>query len=131
MKLQQKTIERLREMINEETEYRSGPNLIQFFNQLGFKDSYGQGFPSRWIYTEDRLKSINGTKKIEECISKLFAPVNYIGRFEELDKFIDDLNQYLSFDGYKVIRQGKNIRITTSDEDITLKEKVVVSEDEF
>jgi len=43
MILCKKTLEFLREMINEKTEYRSGPKLVQFFNDLGFKDSYGQG----------------------------------------------------------------------------------------
>jgi hypothetical protein len=119
MKLQQKTIEKFRQLINEETEYRSGPSLVAFFNELGFNDSYGQGFPSRWAYTEDRLKAINSTKKMEECVKKIFAPVNFIGRFEELDKFITDFNQYLSFDGYKILRSGKTIRLITVDEDIT------------
>ena len=45
MILQKKTLEKLRNLINEETEYRSGPKLVQFFNELGFNDTYGQGFP--------------------------------------------------------------------------------------
>lgn len=49
MKLSSKTLEKLRNLINEETDYRSGPKLVEFFNQFGFHDSYGQGFPSRWI----------------------------------------------------------------------------------
>jgi len=48
MKLQQKSIEKLRQLINEGTEYRSGPTLVLFFNEFGFKDLYGQGFPSRF-----------------------------------------------------------------------------------
>lgn len=43
MQIQQKTLEKLRNLINEETEYRSGPLLVQFFNDLGFNDAYGQG----------------------------------------------------------------------------------------
>ena len=53
MIISQKTIEKLRELINEETEYRSGSKLVAFFNQYGFRDVYGNGFPSRWIYTEE------------------------------------------------------------------------------
>ena len=47
MKLQQKTLEKLRNLINEETEYRSGPKLVDFFNDLGANDTYnrGGGFP--------------------------------------------------------------------------------------
>jgi hypothetical protein len=112
MILQQKTLEKLRDLINEETEYRKGHQLVKFFNELGFKDEYGQGFPSRWIYTDEKLRAINGKPEIDKCIKKVFAPVTYIGRFGELDKFIRDFNQYLAFDGWKVERQDKEIIFT-------------------
>ncbi len=116
MILQKKTLEKLRGLINEETEYRSGPKLVQFFNELGFNDTYGQGFPSRWIYTDEKLSKINGTPELDKCIKNLFAPVNFIGRMGELDKFIDEFNQYLVFDGWKVIRKGKEISFVKADE---------------
>ena len=106
MHLHKKTLEKLRDLINEETEYRSGPKLVQFFNELGFNDTYGQGFPSRWMYTDEKLSIINGTPELDNCIRNLFAPVNFIGRIDELDKFISEFNQYLAFDGWKVIRKG-------------------------
>lgn len=68
MKLNSKTLEKLRELINEETTYRSGSKLVEFFNKFGFEDEYGQGFPPRWQYTDERLNSINGTPSIEKCI---------------------------------------------------------------
>ena len=80
MILQSKSLEKLRLLINEETEYRSGRQLVQFFNELGFNDSYGQGFPSRWAYTDERLAKINGTPELDKCIKKLFSPVNFIRR---------------------------------------------------
>jgi len=109
MILQKKTLEKLRNLINEETEYRSGPKLVQFFNELGFNDTYGQGFPSRWMYTDEKLSELNGTPELDKCIKNLFAPVNYIGRIKDLDNFIKEFNQYLAFDGWKVIRNGKEI----------------------
>lgn len=37
--------------------YKSGPKLVNFFNQFfGYSDVYQQGFPSRWAYTYN-LKS--------------------------------------------------------------------------
>ena len=109
MILQKKTLEKLRNLINEETGYRSGPKLVQFFNELGFNDTYGQGFPSRWMYTDEKLSELNGTPELDKCIKNLFAPVNYIGRIKDLDNFIKEFNQYLAFDGWKVIRNGKEI----------------------
>jgi len=109
MILSQKTLESLREMINERTEYRSGPKIIQFFNALGFNDTYGQGFPSRWMFTDDRLSKINGTPKIDECIRRTFAPINFVSRIGELDQLIGDFNQYLAFDKWRVERRGAEI----------------------
>lgn len=109
MYLQTKTLEKLRDLINEETQYRKGHELVKFFNELGFSDIYAQGFPSRWIYTDEKLSKLNGTADMDKCIRKVFAPVNYIGRFGDLDKFLKDFNQYLAFDGWKVERRDKEI----------------------
>lgn len=111
MKLNSKTLEKLRNLIILETGYRSGPDLVSFFNQLGFKDTYGQGFPSRWKYTDDRLNAINNSERICECITILFSPINYIGKEDDLNRNLEDFNKYLDFDGYKVIISGKKVRI--------------------
>lgn len=109
MILSSKTLESLRDMINERTEYRSGPKLVQFFNQLGFSDTYGQGFPSRWVFTDDRLSRINGTPELDECIKRLFAPVNFIGRIQDLNEHINEFNKYLAFDKWRIVRNGAEI----------------------
>lgn len=109
MILCKKTLECLREIINEKSEYRSGPKLVQFFNELGFSDSYGQGFPSRWLFTDERLAKINGTPAIDQCIRNTFAPVNFVGRIQALDLLIKEFNQYLAFDKWKVVRQEADI----------------------
>jgi hypothetical protein len=109
MILQKKTLEKLRDLINEKTEYRSGPQLVSFFNDLGFKDKYGSGFPSRWIYTDEKLVKINGHPEIDRCIKNLFSPVNFIGRFQELDRLIDEFNEFLAFDKWKVVRNNSEI----------------------
>lgn len=109
MILTEKTLEKLRLIINEETEYRSGPKLVQFFNNLEFTDSYGQGFPSRWVFTDEKLSQINGTPQLDICIKKVLSPANFIGRADELDQHIADFNQYLAFDKWKVIRDSTEI----------------------
>lgn len=133
MILQQKTLEKLRELINEETQYRKGYEIVNFFNQLGFNDTYGQGFPSRWVFTDEKLKQINGSPEIDKCIKILFAPVNYISRFKELDAFIADFNQYLAFDGWKVVRDKTEIKFKkASDIDFEDSESITeLKEDEF
>lgn len=111
MLLSQKSLEKLRLLINEETEYRSGPEIIKFFSNFDYQDQYQQGFPSRWIYTDSRLNNINSTGKIKICIQQLFSPVNFINDFEKLDALISEFNQYLQFDKYKVLRSNTKIEI--------------------
>jgi len=133
MEISQKTIEKLRTLINEKTEYRSGPKLVSFFNDLGFNDVYSQGFPSRWMYTDEKLNTINGTADLEKCIKKLFAPMNYINRIDELDKYIEDFNQYLVFDKWQVDRDNEKITFKRKNE-VALKSsgnKESISENEF
>lgn len=131
MTINDKSIEKLRNLINEETEYRSGPKLIAFFKDLGFNDSYGQGFPSRWKYTDDRLKHINGSPELDKCIKKLFNPVNFIGKISELDNYIKDLNQYLAFDKWQVIRDNTVITFKKADKVKLHDDKVEEKADDF
>lgn len=116
MILQQKTLEKLRDLITHETEYRGGPALVSFFNSLGSKDTYGQGFPSRWKYVDIKLAPMNGTPQLDQCIKKLLSPVNFVARIADLDKLITDFNQYLVFDGWKIIRESKEIRFARAAE---------------
>lgn len=131
MILQRKSLEKLRLLINEETEYRSGPELVQFFNDLGFDDSYGQGFPSRWMYTDEKLAKINGTPELDKCIKNLFSPQNFISRIKELDNFIKDFNQYLAFDKWKIVRNGIEITFTKLDHIDIDEPTPALSEDDF
>lgn len=112
MLLGKKTLEKLRIIINgdgKEKDYRSGAKLVEFFNNLGFNDVYGQGFPSRWYYTDICLEKINGTPELDKCIKNTFAVINYIGRIAELDALIADFNQYLAFDKWAVVRDNNEI----------------------
>lgn len=131
MILSSKVLEKLRDLINEETEYRSGPKLVKFFNNMGFNDVYGNGFPSRWIYTDEKLKKINGTPSLDKCIKELFSPVNFIGRYDELDSFIESFNQFLAFDKWKVIRNNADISFVKVDEVVIEPTTVDNDEDQF
>lgn len=131
MNVSQKTLEKLRNLINEETEYRSGSQLVDFFNNLGFKDVYGQGFPSRWFFTDEKLNSINGTADLDKSIGNVFAPINFIGRIEELDDFIKDFNQYLAFDKWQVVRDNESITFIKKDRVVIEPTPAMSNEEDF
>lgn len=117
MNLNHTTLQQLREFINQVIEHRSGPRLVEFFNRLGFSDTYEQGFPSRSKFTDSKLLELNNTPKIEACISLLFSPNNYIGKYNELDRHISKFNEYLDYDGYQITREGKKVIIKSTREE--------------
>lgn len=135
MILCKKTLEELRKIINGDgtDDYKSGPKLVDFFNKLGFNDSYGQGFTSRWVFTDCKLQEMNGTPAIDECIKSIFAVNNYIGRVAYLDEKIVKFNQYLAFDKWRIIRINEKINFEKLDKIIIEnKEKTSeMSENEF
>lgn len=133
MILQQTTLEKLRDLINEKTEYRSGPKLVEFFNQLGFRDQYCQGFPSRWIYTDEKLKAINGTPELDKCIKMAFSPIRFVGRINDLDSLIAEFNQYLGFDKWMIRRDNDQIVICKNENgpDLNSSKKNEQTEDAF
>ncbi|TXD98402.1 hypothetical protein ES754_05655 [Psychrobacter frigidicola] len=115
MNLNTKSLEKLRMLINEETSYRKGFQLVDFFNSLGFNDIYGQGFPSRSIYTNQKLEIINGTPRMEQCIKAVLYPASFIDKLEHLDECIETLNKYIAFDKWKVIRNSADINFQRLD----------------
>lgn len=88
--------------------YRSGPQLINFFNPFfNNKDSYGQGFPSRWNYTKDKLLALNGTELLLLAVESALDPRIFLGTTFSSEEIVSELNQYLEYDGWHIIRSGK------------------------
>lgn len=123
-KLSDKTLSQLQHIINE-LQYRKGSELVQFFNRLGYNDSYGQGFGSRGVYTQYKLVEINGSPEMDKCIKNAFSPVDFIANFQLLDETISNFNQYLSFDGWIVVRNGKEINLKRVDDTYFVKLKKI------
>lgn len=96
-----KTIDYLKGIItgdSQKTEYLSGPKLVEFFNNFGFSEDDVQGFPSRSLYTENKLKELNKNGKVKDVIEYYFSPINFIENEKLLATLINELNKYLSFD---------------------------------
>lgn len=141
MLLNPKTLEQLRIIINGDgtDDYRSGSALVTFFNELGFSEDYWkksreEGFPSRWIYTDEKLKKINGTPELDKAIKNVFAVQNFIGRISILDNLISNFNQYLAFDKWSVIRNNDIITFKKIDTIIIEnddKQNIEINKDDF
>jgi hypothetical protein len=109
MKISEHTISSLSSIITGDggiAPYRSGPQLITFFNQFGSEEEYGSGFPSRWYYAEEKLREFNDSPKMELIVMASVDPRHFIGTEYAVEKAVDHINQFLEYDKYEIIPDG-------------------------
>lgn len=130
MKVANETIEELVQVINE-SHYRKGQELVDFFNQFGFDHTYinVQKAGSRGNYTRDVLNSINGTAKLDSIIKQAVHPRNYINAQVKVEEIVDHLNKFLVYDGYEIERKGSlyEIKYNNPQQGGTLKNLIFAS----
>jgi hypothetical protein len=110
MKISERSISALAKIVTGDSQispYRSGPVLVKLFNELGSNDVYGQGFPSRWYYAEEKIRSMNNTQRLQPLISEIFDPRDWHDFQKPREDAIAYLNDYLVHDGYEIIQDGK------------------------
>lgn len=111
MKLSEYSIEFLGTVITGDIQglpYRSGPQLVKFFNQFGAGDVYptGGGFPTRRIYAQDKVRELNGSAVLKEVIAKVVDPREFSRAEKSVEDAVALLNDNLKYGGYEVVRDG-------------------------
>lgn len=104
MKLSAKTLERLNEIITGDTPaspYRKGYQIVNFFNDFGEVDLYGQGFPARPAYVREKLDKFNGTDTMKGIVCAAFDYVGDEGFNAEDAAY--QFNQFLARDGFRLV----------------------------
>jgi hypothetical protein len=93
--------------------YRSGPDLVAFFNEFGYSDSYskGGGFPSRWAYAEQKLEALNDTDHLSSVVEAAVDPAHYLGTDFSVTAAVEYLNPFLAFDDLRLAPAGKRYRL--------------------
>jgi len=93
--------------------YRSGPQLVKFFNQFGARDVYpsGGGFPTRRIYAQDKVRELNGSAVLKEVIAKIVDPREFSKAEKSVEEAVALLNENLKYDGYEVVRDGHMFKV--------------------
>jgi len=125
MKISERTIKRLADIITGDkpvSPYRSGPQLVSFFNEFGTNHTYGQGFPSRWMFAEQCIRQFNDTPTLKKIILSTLDPRDFMGvtvfnlktlerKPANLQEALTYLNEFLAFDGYEIVPHGKTYDI--------------------
>lgn len=117
MKISEKTIRFLGKALcgdNKLLPYKNGQELVDFFVNYGSEDLYGEGFPSRWRYTEDKVREYNETTKLKSIIEHSLDPRDFLDTDFNLEESILDFNTFLKFDGYELKKIGNLYKITDS-----------------
>ncbi len=88
--------------------YRSGPQLVKFFNQFGSRDVYPSngGFPTRRIYAQDKIRELNGADVLRTLIAKAVDPREFINTEKTVEDAVTLLNENLKYEGYELAREG-------------------------
>lgn len=116
MKVSEYTIEFLGNLVAGDLEgapYRSGPQLVKFFNEFGGRDVYpsGGGFPSRRIYAQDKLRELNGQAVMKKVIATTLDPRTFLKHELDMEPVIAKVNENLKHDGYEVVKDGLTYKV--------------------
>lgn len=94
--------------------YKTGPVLVDFFVNFGADDQYGEGFPSRWKYTEEKVREFNGTDNLKRIIEESVDPRDLWEAGIDLSDSVDKINEHLRFDGCELKKVGEFYKIHDS-----------------
>lgn len=86
--------------------YLSGPQLVEFYNECGSDDEYGQGFPSRWAYSTEKIKEANGTPNLKLILEEFLDPRRYSGDVEVMFNIAEQINNLIKYDGFELVSHG-------------------------
>ncbi len=107
--------------------YKTGPELVTFFNQrFGARDTYGQGFPSRWVYVHNHLVGLLNSNQIDKffniILNKEYALSEFkISEVEAVAKVKDIFQKFNNLlRPYSFMLSSKNNKyyLTRIDEDL-------------
>ncbi|MDA0558323.1 abortive infection family protein [Burkholderia pseudomallei] len=116
MKISEYTVEFLGNLIAGDmdgTPYRSGPQLVKFFNGFGGRDVYpaSGGFPTRRIYAQDKLRELNGSSTLRQVISSALDPRAFMKNELALEPIVEKVNDNLKHDGYEIVKDGLAFKV--------------------
>lgn len=106
MKISERTINAVGKIVTGDeglSPYHSGPQLVRLFNDYGANDVYGQGFPSRWQYAEDKLRALNDTPALSALLCEVLDPREFMDTNFRIEDACEYINKRLRYDGFEVV----------------------------
>lgn len=92
--------------------YRRGVDLVEFFNKFGFRDVYAEGFPTRRVFAQEKLKQLSGNPRLRDVIREMLDPRLWIDRHDgTVEEAASKINELLQYDGYEVVKDGNFYKV--------------------
>ncbi|HEL1371764.1 TPA: protein kinase, partial [Streptococcus equi subsp. zooepidemicus] len=107
--------------------YKSGPQLVSFFNtHFNAHDSYRQGFPTRWVYVNDKLLDFASKGIINSFFNLILSKqyllterqISEVDALEHQQKIIDELDKICSVYSLKLSKKGNEFSLVEIDLDL-------------
>jgi hypothetical protein len=133
MKLSAYTISKLADIVcgGNGWPYRGGTDLVDLFNEFGFRDVYESGFPSRAVFAKEKLTALSGKPAMSDLLCAIADPrlwFNLNQRSEAPTLSHDDcvakLNELLAFDKVQLVREGPGYKARSLDGTLILAESI-------
>lgn len=109
LKLSERSVSALAKIVTGDSQispYKSGPTLVRLFNEFGANDVYGQGFPARWSYAEEKIRLLNGTSGLPALVRSVLDPRDWLEFEKPREQAVVYLNDYFKHDGFELVRDG-------------------------
>ena len=107
--------------------YKTGPDLVRFFNN-NFKsnDSYGEGFPTRWRYVNQKLLELENNNKISDFLNVILSKkyilierqTNEIDALKHQQKIINKIGKMCSIYSLKLFQKDGRFQLVEVDLDL-------------
>lgn len=94
--------------------YRTGKQLVDFFNYLGFRDVYDPKDFSRFSFAKEKLNTINEKSKMKDFFPLLLDHRYWKNIKDTVELCAEKVNEVIGTDGYQVVLHGKSYQVSDS-----------------
>lgn len=107
--------------------YKKGSELVEFFNSnFGSNDTYGIGFPSRWIYVKDKLVELLNNHQIDNFFNIILSKsyliqeqaLSEVDASEKIERIHAEFNRIIHRDLCKLLRINGQYRLVKENTDL-------------
>jgi hypothetical protein len=106
------------------TPYLKGPELVHLFNQFGYNEIYGAGFPSRWQYVENKIRELNGKDYLIKLIEELVDPRRFLSFKSSVENAVKELNNLLKFEKLELVKVGDFFKLIGNTGNVVASESI-------